>query len=586
MTGPSPSELQRQALARLMARIGPKKDLPSLGSSIASIHRILLSEHAHMRTLTDSVLKDVALTAKLLRMINTATYRSSADDEILSIQRALSMMGFQAVGRMAASLIMFEKLPKGIEGARVREEFSQALLSGLLAQELCQSEQQAERSYLAGLFQNLGRMLVWMYFPDEAKRIAMETDAALAALGVQAAGPHAAAEHQRVARSVLGLTTEDLGIAVATEWGWPKEMLQTLRRYDPPANAAALKGDDYLRALATASSDLSARIHREDALPGISEGESTSRRTVLVEAFTRQLGGALSIEKLKAQPAIERGRENWQSLGEMLGLESSRKRPKPASTPSSTPVASFDRRETPFTPPVQGANAAPNSAIAQAATPPHLPTPQKTIDTSSLDVGAAPNANPGAVASPSIQDVAPTSDTSLDRLTRALERASIEVLSTAGIGQVATIVLDDMREALSLQRCVLCLRTPDGRLRGRFGSGLGDAAQARNLLAHFDVQLDRARDLFSLLCLNSRDTLISDSSQRTIADRLPDWYRLHVGAPTFLVLPMKSSTQVEGMLYFDRSPAGSLELDNRRLALLSALRTQLLVAIRLRQPAR
>ena len=88
-----------------MARIGPKKDLPSLGSSIASIHRILLSEHAHMRTLTDSVLKDVALTAKLLRMINTATYRSSADDEILSIQRALSLMGFQAVGRMAASLI-------------------------------------------------------------------------------------------------------------------------------------------------------------------------------------------------------------------------------------------------------------------------------------------------------------------------------------------------------------------------------------------------------------------------------------------------------------------------------------------------
>ena len=91
---------------------------------------------------------------------------------------------------------------------------------------------------------------------------------------------------------------------------------------------------------------------------------------------------------------------------------------------------------------------------------------------------------------------------------------------------------------------------------------------------------------FSLLCLNSRDTLISDSSQRTIADRLPDWYRQHVGAPTFLVLPMKSDTQVEGMLYFDRSPAGSLELDNRRLALLSALRTQLLVAIRLRQPVR
>ena len=230
-----------------------------------------------------------------------------------------------------------------------------------------------------------------MYFPDEAKQIAKETNAALAALGVQAEGPQAAAEHRRIARSVLGLTTEDLGIAVATEWGWPKEMLQTLRRYDPPANAAPLNGDDYLRALATASSDLSARIHREDALPGISEAESTSRRTAVVESFTRQLGNALSIEKLKAQSAVERGRENWQSLGEMLGLESSRKRPKPASTPSSTPVASVDRRETPFTPPVQGPDAAPNSAIAKDAATPHPPTPQKAIDTSSLAVGAAPN---------------------------------------------------------------------------------------------------------------------------------------------------------------------------------------------------
>ncbi len=586
MTGPSSSELQRQALARLLSRIGPKKDLPSLGNSIASIHRIILSEQAHMRALTDGVLKDVALTAKLLRMINTATYRSSGDGEILSVQRALALMGFQAVGRMAASLILFEKLPMGLEGARVREEFSQALLSGLLAQELCQSERQAERSYLAGLFQNLGRILVWLYFPDEAKRIAKETSAALAALGIEADGPRAAAEHRRIAHSVLGLTTEDLGIAVATDWGWPEEMIQTLRRFDPPASAAPLTGADYLRALATASSDLSARLHREDALPGLSDGEAASRRSALVESFTHQMGGVLSIDKLRAQPAIERGRENWQSLGEMLGLEGSRRRPKPVSAPVMAPAASADRREVSNTSPARGSDAVSTFAMTKDAATSHLPTPPRSIAAAAQDVNASPTTEDGSMQPPANSDVARTSDASLDRLTRALERASIEVLSAAGMGQVATSVLDDMREALSLQRCVLCLRAPDGRLRGRFGSGLGDAGQARKMLAHFDVPLDRARDLFGLLCLNSRDTLISDSSQRTIAERLPAWYLQHVGAPTFLVLPMKSDTQVEGMLYFDRSPAGSLVLDNRRLAMLSALRNQLLVAIRLRQPTR
>ncbi len=48
---------RRQALARLLTRIGTNSDFPSLKESIGSIQRIVRSEQAHVRALTDGVLK-------------------------------------------------------------------------------------------------------------------------------------------------------------------------------------------------------------------------------------------------------------------------------------------------------------------------------------------------------------------------------------------------------------------------------------------------------------------------------------------------------------------------------------------------
>jgi hypothetical protein len=142
--------------------------------------------------------------------------------------------------------------------------------------------------------------------------------------------------------------------------------------------------------------------------------------------------------------------------------------------------------------------------------------------------------------------------------------------------------LEDLREALSLQRAVLCLRTPEGRLRGRFGSGLGTDAQSRELPDSFVVPLGHARNLFSVLCLHARDTLISDATEGLIAERLPDCFAARVGAATFLVLPLLVGPRVVGMICADRLESRSIILGPQNLHLLEDLRNQVLVAIRLR----
>ena len=120
-----------------------------------------------------------------------------------------------------------------------------------------------------------------------------------------------------------------------------------------------------------------------------------------------------------------------------------------------------------------------------------------------------------------------------------------------------------------------------GELRGRLG--VGDRAAL--LAPLFCVPMQPPADLFGLLCAKAADTLISDATDPAIAQRLPVWFKQKINAPTFVLLPLLSNSQVLGLIYGDRAQAGSLSIGERELTLLKALRNQLVMAMRLRGAA-
>ena len=173
---PAPTAEEEAAAARearleqLMQRMQQHADFPSLRDSIRNIQGVARSESAHLRALTDEVLGDVALSNKLLRMINTAYYSSVGAGTIDSLARAVTLMGFGPVAMLASSLTLFDKLPKGPDGVRVQQEFGRALLAAMLANQFCPIRRLEESAYIAALFQNLGTMLAWMHFPERSRR--------------------------------------------------------------------------------------------------------------------------------------------------------------------------------------------------------------------------------------------------------------------------------------------------------------------------------------------------------------------------------------------------------------------------------
>ena len=57
-----------------------------------------------------AILDDVALTNKLLRLVNTAHYAQAGGGSVSTISRAVSLVGFTGIRNMALSLVLLEHM--------------------------------------------------------------------------------------------------------------------------------------------------------------------------------------------------------------------------------------------------------------------------------------------------------------------------------------------------------------------------------------------------------------------------------------------------------------------------------------------
>lgn len=129
------------------------------------------------------------------------------------------------------------------------------------------------------------------------------------------------------------------------------------------------------------------------------------------------------------------------------------------------------------------------------------------------------------------------------------------------------MVLETLFRALGCRRVLLCLRDSSGQqLLGRMGLGRRDRDRAPLKLPL------QGRTICSRWCApRGVDTLISDASAPNVAQRLPAWYREHIAAPCFLLLPLQLKGAPLGLIYADTAAAGAIALGEQPLALVKTL---------------
>ncbi len=519
-----PIEAAHGTLEFLLRRMRHKTDFPAMSDSVVRIQRVATSDTESLASLSQEILKDVALTNKLLRMVNTVHFAQAAGGGVATVSRAVALVGFAGIRNMALSVVLMEHMGDKAHANLLKEEFLRALMAGTLASELTPLARESEDAFLGSMFQNLGRLLTEYYFPEEATQIRQQLKA----------GERSAAAREAATRKVLGLGYNDLGLGVARAWGLPDNLQRAMRmpEGDVPGQLL-LPGVDRLRWLGRGASALT------DALLG---GDGDPQQAALLEA-AELYAPALGLKVREVVSTAFEARGKLAHLAQAMSLHIARGQPARRLIDAGVPR-----------PPAGTAAGVADGGAGDART---LVLPRDTGG-AIVDIGAAPAAA-GATLRAGLAEV----------------QGAVSG-GQARLNDLLTLVLDTMQAALNCRCIVFCLRDPrSGLLIGRFGRGA--AVQAVSAALRIDPARAASGDMFSALCARGADTLIADATTGPLAQRLPAWYRASVNAPTFLLLPLMHKGAPFGLIYADKAVAGSLKLDADELGLVKALRDQVVL---------
>jgi non-specific serine/threonine protein kinase len=237
----------------LLDRLRSNGPLPSLPGASRRVARLALMERERTVELAEAVMQDPALTFELLRAVNTAQVRGamvSGGGSVLTLRRAVALLGLDGVRRVALPLRDWPGPLSEPAAEQLKSLIERVQRAAQLAQLLRPPGYDAEVVYLITLLQNLGRLVTWYHFPEEATQV-QRLMQPMPAEGAGAEGEPGMTE-EAAAFAVLGIDIESLGSAVARHWGLDETVLRMIHRFAPGAVVRTVQSDDdVLRATAS-----------------------------------------------------------------------------------------------------------------------------------------------------------------------------------------------------------------------------------------------------------------------------------------------------------------------------------------------
>ncbi len=212
------------------------------------VHKIILVANdvtSSAQHLTDVIQLDPVLTAKVIRMVNSAYF--GLPQEIKSLKQAVVMLGINTIKNVALSSALMGKiaLKKGVLDPEEfwKHSIGVAVASKLIAQRLGIEKKLLEEFFIAGLIHDIGKVLMNNFFPDEMKQI-IEISQSKGGLIID------------IEKNVLGLTHEEIGIAIGKKWNFENNLLYAVGRHHIPV----LKGDSAVYSMVVHVADTFAKV--------------------------------------------------------------------------------------------------------------------------------------------------------------------------------------------------------------------------------------------------------------------------------------------------------------------------------------
>ena len=268
---------KEESLKNCIRLILGQSDLPAFSHHMAEVGKAMGDATSTLNLLTNIILKNVSLTTSVLRVANSIHYNPRGKP-ILSVSRAVTMMGWDAIKNLASAVLVFEHFRN--QSDKLKELVLVMMLTANHARQIAirSGLRGVEEAYLCGLFRNLGELVVACYLPDEYTRI-------LAVNG----GDHPDTDG---CEQTLKFRYEDLGKAMVRHWNLPDTVAACM---DNPDSLLPHSDLERLRIISSFGNSLSAAVYQKDR----SECEGA------LKALLKRYGTALPVKESEIPAILE-----------------------------------------------------------------------------------------------------------------------------------------------------------------------------------------------------------------------------------------------------------------------------------------
>ena len=169
----------------------------------------------------------------------------------------------------------------------MKEEFIQTLFSGLLAKDVAKSASKEikdpEEAFICSMFHNLGRLLAMFYFQEEAETI-------------NRVMAQKECNEDIASAQVLGISYQDLGIGIAKTWGFPEQIVHSMRKLPTDSVPRPKTPMDKLRVITSFSNELCAIV----------ANTPSEERLKAIRKLSGRFGDRMPIQEKQLQQTLEK----------------------------------------------------------------------------------------------------------------------------------------------------------------------------------------------------------------------------------------------------------------------------------------
>ena len=194
---------------RELARSIAERDLPAFGLTLRELFQATESESTSGRQIADIVLRDPALTSRVLRAANAAHLGMAGQARVATVSRAVVVLGLNPIRSLCVSALTVEVMTAGARQAqRVQQALGRTLHAAVQARDMGLRRQlgkeAAEQLFVEALLAGIGELAFWCFGGAHAQRL----DEAL----------RAGQDEQAAQTAILGTSLQTFGRELLHAW--------------------------------------------------------------------------------------------------------------------------------------------------------------------------------------------------------------------------------------------------------------------------------------------------------------------------------------------------------------------------------